>query len=380
MANRARGEGSVRQRPNGLWEARLSYVDHRSGDRKAVSFYADTAAEARDKLNTARDRLKTDAPVRDSSQKLSEWLDHWIDTALEASSRKQSTRVLYRNLARKHLMAPPLANVSLDKLRKTHIDALIVALRKKGLSDSTVRQVYTVLRAALDDAVLDGLIAKNPTTLVKRPGVARKEAQYVTAGTVGALLTAAEGLRYRNVLVLIASTGLRRGEALGLHWRDVDLAAGTIKVTSTLGRVDNELTITPPKTARSRRTVPVSPAVVTLLKAQRAAQAAERLHAGDQWRGTEGLVFTTELGTPVDPRNLLRTIELAAAKAKVEDVSVHTLRHSAAVAWLEAGVHIKAVADLLGHSSIAVTGDIYGHTSDDTARSAVDDLSKALGL
>jgi integrase len=89
---------------------------------------------------------------------------------------------------------------------------------------------------------------------------------------------------------------------------------------------------------------------------------------------------TTELGAPVDPRNLLRVIEAAAKTAGVEGVGIHTLRHSAAVRWLERGVHIKAVADLLGHSSIAITGDVYGHTSDDTARTAVDGLSADLGL
>jgi integrase len=125
--------------------------------------------------------------------------------------------------------------------------------------------------------------------------------------------------------------------------------------------------------------VPVSPAVVKLLKAQRATQAAERLHAGDQWRDS-GLVFTSKGGGPVDPRNLLRTIELAAKKTQVENVGIHTLRHSAAVAWLEAGVHIKAVADLLGHSSIAVTGDIYGHSTDSTARAVIDGLTSELGL
>jgi integrase len=91
-------------------------------------------------------------------------------------------------------------------------------------------------------------------------------------------------------------------------------------------------------------------------------------------------VFASEFGTPVDPRNILRTIQNAAQKAGMSDIGVHTLRHSAAVAWLETGVHIKAVADLLGHSSIAITGDIYGHTSDDTARAAVEGLAGQLGL
>jgi integrase len=169
------------------------------------------------------------------------------------------------------------------------------------------------------------------------------------------------------------------GEALGLAWRHVNLTAGTLKVAATLGRVGDELLITEPKTERSRRTVPLAPAVVSLLKTQRATQAAERLHAGEHWTDT-GLVFSTEFGGPVDPRNVLRTIEIAAAKAGVKDVGVHTLRHSAAVAWLENGTHIKAVADLLGHSSISITGDIYGHTSDATTRAAVEGLSESLGL
>jgi integrase len=125
--------------------------------------------------------------------------------------------------------------------------------------------------------------------------------------------------------------------------------------------------------------VPLSTAMVALLKTQKVRQAAERLRAGNQWTDT-GLVFTTEFGTMVEPRNILRTIEIAAKKAGIDKVGVHTMRHSAATAWLESGIHIKAVADLLGHSSISVTGDIYGHATDDTARKAIDGLSGALGL
>jgi integrase len=111
----------------------------------------------------------------------------------------------------------------------------------------------------------------------------------------------------------------------------------------------------------------------------RAAQAKERLRAGELWTDS-GLVFTDEFGGPVNPRAILRAVQRSAARAGIKDVTVHTLRHSAAVAWLEAGVHIKAVADLLGHSSIAITGDIYGHASDAATRSAVDGLSTTLGL
>ncbi len=193
------------------------------------------------------------------------------------------------------------------------------------------------------------------------------------------LLLCADGLRYRNVLVLIAATGLRRGEALALHWSDVDLDAGMLMVRGTLGRVGGKLVITEPKTDRSRRKVPISPPLVAMLRAHRATQEVERIAAANQWQD-HGLVFASEFRTAVDPRNILRTIHIAAQKGGMSDIGVHTLRHSAAVAWLEAGVHIKAVADLLGHSSIAITGDIYGHTSDGTARAALDGLAGRLGL
>lgn len=376
MSKRHNGEGTVRQRPNGTWEARLSYIDPMTDKPRRVSFYGPSAENVREQMKEARDRVDAAEPVKDSVQRFGDYLAHWLDSALEASSRKQSTKVLYRNLS-KHLA--PLSGKQLGKLRKTDIDGLIVGMRKKGLSDSTVRSVYTVLRAVLEDAKDDGLVAVNMAAKVARPGIARREAKHLSVADVTAVLAAATGLRYGPVLTLIAATGLRRGEAIGLHWKDVNLETGELKVRHTLGRVGTELLITEPKTARARRTIPLSAPMVKLFKAQRAAQAAEKLKAGNQWTES-GLVFTTEFGGPVDPRNMLRTIELASKKAEVEGVGVHTLRHSAAVAWLEQGVHIKAVADLLGHSSISVTGDVYGHTSDETTKAAIDGLTSQLGL
>jgi integrase len=219
----------------------------------------------------------------------------------------------------------------------------------------------------------------NPATHVPRPRVARREARYLDAAQVAAILSSAEGSRHHLVLVLTAATGLRRGEALALGWEHINFTDRSLRVAGTLSRVGKQLVITEPKTARSRRTVPLSPVVVSMLRTHKVAQAAERLHAGSEWTNS-GLVFTDEAGGPVEPGAVLASIMAAATKAGIKDVGVHTLRHSAAVAWLEAGVHIKAVADLLGHSSISITGDIYGHTSDATTRAAVEGLSGALGL
>ncbi len=379
MGKRANGEGNVYQRANGTWEARFSYLDPDTGARRRVSFYGPSAKAVRDQLKTAQERLDGGAPVKDATRTVGDWLAHWRATTLAASDRKESTRVLYANLCRKHLESAPFGAIPLDRLRPTNIEALVLSMRAKTLSDSTIRQTYTVLRAGLDGAVRDGLLARNPAALVARPGVPRTEARHLSASDVAAVLRAAQSSRYHAALVLVAATGVRRGECLGLSWDRVDLDAGTLKVATTLARVNARLTITESKTDRARRTIPLSTAVVAMLKRHKVAQAAEKLKVGSQWQDC-GLVFTTELGAPVDPRNLLRVIEAAAKTAGVEGVGIHTLRHSAAVRWLERGVHIKAVADLLGHSSIAITGDVYGHTSDDTARTAVDGLSADLGL
>jgi integrase len=381
MSKRAKGEGSVRERADGRgWEARLTYDDPMSGEVKTSSFYGPTAAAVRAKLDTARDRIKAQLPAKDSALRLCDWIERWWDAGLAASDRRDSTKENYRDLSRKHLCSNAIGNVPLDKLRKSHIDALIVGLKKAGKAESTIRSIYTVLRAALDDAKLDGLIAANPTLLVPRPLVSRKEAHHLPPGQVAAVLEAARDSRHHLVLALIAATGIRRGEGVGVRWDAINLDTGSMRVlTQVIRTKDKGLHITPVKTERSRRVMPLSPAMVALLKAHRAAQNAERLRAGEEWTD-HGLVFTTEFGAMFEPRNLLRTIVAAGKKAGVDDVVVHTLRHSAATAWLEAGTHIVAVANLLGHSSIAVTGDLYGHAEDATTRGAIDGLSDALGL
>jgi integrase len=393
---RGNGEGNVYQRSKDLWEARVRYTDPDTGDTKRLSVYGTTAPKARAKLKKARDRLEEGLPPTDAKRTVANWLAHWRATTLAMSNRKDSTRQLYGILCRHHLESGSFGELRLDKLRPSHVEGLVLAMRAKtkpgpkdadgnpglpvrALSDSTIRQVYTILRAGLDGAVRDGLLARNPAALVKRPGIERVEAKHLDADAVTKVLKAAEISRYHPALMLIASTGLRKGECLAVKWSDVDLDAGVLAVRGTLGRIGGRLAITEPKTARSRRNVPLHPQVVTMLRRHRLAQKHERIRAANKWVDT-GLVFTTELGTAVDPRNLLRVITVAGKVAGVTDVGIHVLRHTAATLWLENGVPLKIASDLLGHSSISVTADIYMHTSDDSARSAIDTLGARLGL
>jgi integrase len=358
--------------------------------------YGPTQKAVLAELGRATERVAEGKPVKDASATVGAWLGQWCATTLAVSDRKSATVELYCNLSRRHLEPAPFGVLRLDRLRPSDIEGLILRMKAatkpgktteanpapkpvRALSDSTIRNTYAVLRQALDGAVRDGMLAQNPAALVKRPGVERREAAHLDAEAVSAVLQAALGLRYYPVLVLIATTGLRRGEALALRWPDLDPDNGLLIVRGTLGRVGGKLDISTPKTERARRQMPLTPAVVSMLKAHRKQQLEERLAAANVWTDRD-LVFATELGTPVEPRNILRTIEIASAKAGLNAVDVHTLRHSAATAWLESGVHIRQVSDLLGHSSVAITGDIYGHGSSDGARAAVLALGSRLNL
>jgi integrase len=377
MAKNANSEGSVYKR----WRdgRHVGYVGAISlGDGKRVRVYGRTRAEARDKLTKARARVEAGGPVKDSTRTLASWLSDWRATTLAASGRKDTTKELYASLSKSHI-DPILGATQLDRLRPSDVERLILDMRSAGLSPSTIRSTYTVLRAALDGAVRDGLIARNVAAAVARPGLPRKEARHLSAAELSRVLDAARSSRYYPALVLCAATGLRRGELMALKWRDVDLSAGTLAVRGTVNRVDGKLVITEPKSDRARRVIPLPDPLVTMLKTHRTAQKAERMRAANVWTD-HGLVFPTETGQPCDPRSFLRVIETAANRAGIADVGVHTLRHSAAVAWLEGGVHIKQVADLLGHSSVAITGDVYGHGSDDGARRAVESLIGTLGI
>ena len=310
---------------------------------------------------------------------MASWLARWRGSTLKASGRKESTKILYSYLCEKHLEAEPFGVLTLDRLRPSDVELLVLALGARGLSESTTRTAYTVLRAALDGAVRDGLLARNPAAAVTRPGVARKEARHLPPAQVTALLDAAKPSRYHAAFVLLAATGLRRGEALALTWDDVDLDGAVLRVRGTLARIGGQLTVSPPKTAKSRRALPLSPGVVAALRAHRKVQAAERIKAANIWHES-GFVFTTENGQPVDPRNLLRALKVAADRAGLAGVGVHTLRHSAASALLEKGVGLKTVSEMLGHSSVAITGDVYQHVSDGAAQAAADALAAAIGV
>jgi len=378
VGRRGNHEGSQPiQRKDGRWQVSLRYIDA-DGTAKRTTVTGKTQKEARDKAKEVRQRLDKRQPPRDVRKTVGTFAAEWLGSTLEVSDRKDSTKQLYASLAKSHIVSDRLGTIPLDQLTPRRIEAWVSALRASGLSASTIRSTYTVLRAILDTAVRDRSIAENPAVVIRRPRVEHHEAEYLSPVQVRALLAAAESTRYAALFTLMVNTGLRRGEALALHWADVDADQKALRVRGTLTRIGGSLTVTEPKTTKSRRLVAMSPVVEALLRGVKVGQRQERLTAGSQWRAT-GFVFTTELGDPCDPRNALRALKVAAGKAGLPaTVGLHTLRHSAASVMLMNGVPLKVVSEILGHSSIAITGDIYGHVAPEVASSALATLGDAL--
>ncbi|WP_432571177.1 site-specific integrase [Kineococcus sp. SYSU DK005] len=375
MARRGAGEGSVfRRDSDGRWVARL--VVEEGGRARRRTFYGKTRKEALEKLREAQRRVEDGGPVVDSSAPLSAFLVKWRATTLEAAELKPTTRENYATLCRRHL-EPTLGHIALGKLTPADVEALVLAKRREGLSDATIRLIYTTLRRALDAAVRDGLVRRNVASAVSRPRVGHREAKVLTPLQAQQLLDAARGDRLFAFFAVAMGCGLRRGEGLALRWADVDLDEGLLRVGRTLSRTKDGLVFTEPKSARSRRTVPLPRQLVDELRRHRQRQLEERLLVASEWEDND-LVFPSRLGTPLDPRNALRAFQAAVTRAGLPMVGLHTLRHTCASLLLAQGVHPRVVMETLGHSGISITMDTYSHVMPQQQREAADHLAAAL--
>jgi len=373
---RSNGDGGIyRRASDGRWVASVDLAPDGPGRRRKV-LYGATRREVVTKLRDAQQRLDDGASVEDSRTLVGPFLARWSVEGLGAASIKTTTRENYATIARTHLV-PTLGHLRLDRLAPSDVDQLLAGRREQGLSDSTVRLIYTVLRRALDYAVRDGLVRRNVATAIDRPTVAHREAAVLSPAKAQALLETARGQRLYALFAVAMAAGLRRGEALALRWSDVDLDAGTLRVSRTLSRTAAGLVFTEPKTARSRRTIPLPAALVEELRGHRARQLAERLAAGSLWRDHD-LVFPSLTGTPLDPRNALRALAAAAARAGLDGIGLHTLRHTCASLLLAQGVHPRVVMETLGHSGISITMDTYSHVMPQQQREAADRMQGAL--
>jgi integrase len=280
-----------------------------------------------------------------------------------------------RCFVRVHIV-PAIGRRRLEALSAPDVRRLVNAKLDSGLSLSSVRKMHAVLRVALEQAVRDDVLNRNVAKLVRLPVPRSPEVNALTVDEARQLLDASSQHRLHALWVLLVSMGFRKSEALGLAWSDLDLDDGSLRVRKIVQRVDGGLTLVEPKTPKSRRTIPLPPMCVSVLREQRGRQAVERLKAGPTWRDL-GMVFPTSVGTLYDPDNLNRELDKLCVRADVRRIRVHDLRHSCATFLVRQGVPLRVVMEILGHSQISVTANTYTHVSSELQRDAlgrIDDL------
>ncbi len=351
---RGNGEGSITRYKDGRWCGR--YTIHTADGPKRKAAYGKTRQEAAEKLAKAlADRsggLVFDAGILT----LKDFLERWLADSVRHSV-KPNTYESYSQLTRRHII-PALGRNELKGLTPDRVRRFRTSALAAGLSARTVQYLLTLLRKALQQAVEDGLISRNAAQGVRVPQTRKEEIQPLTSGQVGTLLGAATGERLEALYVVAIHCGLRQGELLGLKWEDVNLDAGTLQVRRTLSGGK----FTPPKTAKSRRSVKLTAGAAEALKEHRERQLEEREGLTGLWQDHD-LVYCSTIGTPLNRHNLVvRSFKPLLQRAGLpHSVRFHDLRHTCATLLLSKGVHPKFVQELLSHATISITLDPYSH-------------------
>ncbi|HUZ70515.1 MAG TPA: site-specific integrase [Candidatus Saccharimonadales bacterium] len=375
--NRSTRRGSVYHRKSdGKWVAVIDLTVE-GGPRRRLVRYASSAAEADRKL---RDELrKIEAGIRSAGRQVTvgAFLGRWLESIRPPHGVRPSTHRRYSELVNVHLI-PGLGKLRLVALQPTDVDAFLAAKLDSGPAPRTVHHMRAVLRAALTQAVRDGLIVRNPAGLSRPVRVEHREMTVLSPEQARAFLDAAKGDRLEALYATALAIGLRQGEALGLRWQDVNLEVGTLRVEHGLQRIAGKVQLIPTKSARSRRTVVMPGMVADALREHRTRQLEDRLLAGGRWHDG-GFVFTSSIGTPVDTSELRRAFHAVLRRAGLPAIRWHDLRHSAASLMLVQGVSPRVVMETLGHSSIALTMNTYSHVLPALQREAADAIDRLLG-
>ncbi len=357
MARRGVQEGSVYRRADGRWVAVL-HVGYSGGKRQRKSFYGATRQEVASRLAGAvRDRQLGKSPVPER-EKLGDFLNRWLEDTARRSIRV-STYEIYEVSLRKHII-PEIGDIRLARLTADDLDALYSRLLDK-LAPKTVRMIHAVLHRALSHAQRRGAVAVNVASIADAPSAPRREFRTLSRDEASQLLKAALSDRLYALYVLALTCGLRQAELLGLRWADVDLNGAVLSVRQQVYRMAGEWVFSEPKTKAGRRTISLSGTCVAGLREHHARQLEERLRA-ETWEDLD-LVFSNRLGRPMAKENLLRgSFWPLLQRAGLPHMRFHDLRHSCASILLAENVNPKVVQEMLGHSSIAVTMDVYSHT------------------
>jgi integrase len=358
--------GHIRQRSPKSWASVLDLGPDATGKRRQKwHTVRGGKKDAQRELARLLHEINTGAYVEPSRMTLSDYLDRWLDDYARPNvSAKTFER--YEEIARLHLK-PALGHHPLSKLQPLHIaryysEALAYGRKdgRGGLSARSVLHHHRVLRAALHQAVKWLLLPRNPADAVEPPRPKHREMRALDEAATAKLLRSASDSRLSLPVLLAVTTGLRRGEILGLRWQDVDLHKSSLAVRQSLEQTRGGLAFKQPKTAKSRRVVALPALAVEALKQRKVEQATTRLALGPSYQDHD-LVCPRDDGTPWPPDSFSSSFVGLVRRAGVPTIRFHDLRHTHATQLLRQGVHPKVVSERLGHATVGITLDVYSH-------------------
>lgn len=366
------GAGTITKRKDGRYQCAV-YVLQPDGTRARKFAYGKTWAECDTKRRELLAKVDNGIPVPTRSAKLAEWLPYWLDSIIKPR-RKPSTYDKYETHVRLYLV-PMIGAKRLESLGVADVRRFLVQLERKTTA-ATAKESHRVLRTALTSACREELITRNVAGLVEPPrAVSRKLSPWTLDETLDFLAAARKDPLYA-AFVLAITMGLRRGEVVGLRWADVDLEQRVLYIRQQTQRRRGVLYDDDPK-GRRRRAVPLPAMCIAPLRWHRMRHAHAKERAGEKWQ-EGGYVFTTRTGRPVEPRNVYRSFTRVAQSAGLRVIRLHDARHGCATLLTAAGVAPRVVMEILGHSQISITMDVYTHVVQDTQREAISHMDRLL--
>ena len=367
---RSAGEGSVFfWKKKGLWVGRITLPD---GTKKPK--YSKKQSVVKDWLLAERGKISQGTYIVDDKMTVETFMLRYLEDYAKRSTRA-TTYSFYEGWTKRHII-PELGKIRLSQLRPHHIEQLLSKVEGK-LSKRSVGMILAILKQSLNKAIKWELINKNPALAVSPPKVDSQVTNVWTKDQVNLFLKSLENDRW-SAIYYLACTGMRKGEILGLPLKALDLDKGYLMVIQTLQYLPGEGTLVlPPKTDKSKRLIRLPEFIKEALRAHLTRR--ETLSQGPLWK-EQGFVFTTDIGTPVSPRNLVRHFKVKLQRAGLPDIRFHDLRHTVASLLLaEKNVHPKFVSELLGHSSVTVTLNRYTHVINPMNTVVADSLDEIMG-
>lgn len=399
---RGSGEGSIYQRKDGRWVAAVTI-----GGGKRKTYYGETQGEVLAKKTKALRELQLGIAPADDRLTVKQYMQSWLEGRKVSSKKplRYTTLRDYESRIRLYI-EPNLGSIRLSKLTPDDIEKMLAKMQAEGLSPRTCQYVHAVLRTALQTAVRRGKVARNVATLIDSPSGQHESVKPLEVEEAKRFLAAAAKEELLGSLYIVAlGLGLRKGEALGIQWVDVDLEKGRLWIRHGLQRQTGKgLVLVEPKSKTSKRSLALPPFVVDAFKEQRRRQAEQRLRAGSKWQDL-GFVFTMPDGRPVSPdyinlhfpRFVQRTFTRCPhcddgqvvegscdhcgkkAEVKVPKITFHGLRHSCASLLFAQGCSLRLVMEVLGHSQIALTANLYTHLLPEADREAASAMQTIVG-